>query len=280
VRRALAAALVLLAAAGGVADARAAGGLAPGAALVVSGTLAPLVTGFGDPVTAQVRVLLDPTHVDPGSLRLRTDFTPWREERQVERRDLEGLVEVTYVLRLTCHAIPCVGQERQWQHTFDDAALRYLERGAERRLSVAWPPLEVSTRLPRGYEPPDDGGAEAPPVWRADVQVPEPSFRAAPRRLQAALVAAGILLIAGSVVLAGVVLRTSRAPKEVPPLERALAMLARARTAAELRAALEAVAVELHPTLAATARELAWSEQAPTEPAARKLSERVREAAP
>lgn len=279
-RRGFVAAVLALAAVAGAPDTRAA---EPprSPAVSFSGKLTPLVAGFGDPVTAEVRVLLDPARVDPSSLRLRTDFEPWREERQVVRRELEGsAVEVTYLLRLTCHAIPCVDRERQWQYDFDDARLRYLEQGAEQRRFIAWQPLEVSTRLPEGFEPPDDGGAEAPPVWRADVQVPEPSFRATPRRLQAALVAAGILLIAGSVVLAGVVLRTSRAPKEVPPLERALAMLARARTAAELRAALEAVAVELHPTLAATARELAWSEQAPTGPAARELSERVREAAP
>jgi hypothetical protein len=244
---------------------------------MVSGKLAPLVTGFGDPVTAQVRVLLDPTRVDPDSLRLRTDFRPWREERQVKRRELGGsTVEVTFVLRLTCHAISCVARERQWQYDFEDARLRYLEGGDERRAFVGWPPLEVATRLPQGFQPPDDGGAEAPPVWRAAVQVPEPSFRASPQRLQVALVLAGVLLIGGSLALAAVLLRSPRAPKEMPPLERALAMLARARTPEERRAALEAVAVELHPALAATARELAWSEQAPSEPAARKLSERVR----
>jgi hypothetical protein len=279
VRRALLAAFVLFVGLWGVADVRAADS-PPRAALMVSGTLAPLVTGFGDPVTAQVRILLDPARVDPDSLRLRTDFRPWREERQVERRELGGLVEVTFVLRLTCHAIPCVARERQWHYDFDEAFLRYLERGEERGTFVRWPTLEVSTRLPQGFEPPDDGGAEAPPVWRAAVQLPEPSFRDSPQRLQVALVLAGVLLIGGSLALAGVVLRRPRAPKEVPPLERALAMLARARTPAERRAALEAVAVELHPALAATARELAWSEQAPTEPAARKLSERVREATP
>jgi hypothetical protein len=248
---------------------------------MVSGKLAPLVTGFGDPVTAQVRVLLDPTRVDPDSLRLRTNFGPWREERQVVRHQLAGsAVEVTFLLRLTCHSISCVELERQWQYEFEDAQLRYLEGGDERRAFVAWPPLQVSTRLPEGFEPPDDGGAEAPPVWRAAVQVPEPSYRASPQRLQVGLVLAGILLIGGSLALAVVLLRSPRAPREVPPLERALAMLARARTPEERRAALEAVAVELHPALAATARELAWSEQAPSEPAARQLSDRVRETTP
>ena len=280
-RRALAA---LVAVAAGVfafawaGDAWAAEGGAP---LMLSGKLSPLVTGFGDPVTARVRVLLDPERVDPSSLRLRTAFEPWREERRIVRRELDGsAVEVTYVLRLTCHSIPCVSQERQWAFSFPDARLRYLEGGAERRRFVAWPSLEVSTRIPRGFEPPDDGGPETPPVWRASVQLPEPTFRAAPRRLQAGLVGAGVLLIAGSLALAAVALRRPRAPKAVPPLERALAMLARARTAAERRAALEAVAVELHPALAETARELAWSESAPSEPAARRLSDRVRETSP
>jgi hypothetical protein len=280
VRRAVIAAVTVLAGVAGAADARAAADPPPSSALTVSGRLTPLVIGFGDPVTARVRVLLDPARVDASSLRLRTDFAPWREERAVVRRELEGLVEVTYILRLTCHAIPCVARERQWQYDFDDARLRYLEQGAERRRFVGWQPLEVSTRLPEGYEPPDDGGAEAPPVWRASVQVPEPSFRASPRRLQAVLAAAGVLLIAGSLALGFLILRRPGVPKEVPPLERALALLARARTAAERRAALEAVAAAVHPALAETARELAWSEEAPTEPAARRLSERVREVAP
>lgn len=279
VRRALVATIVVLAAAVGVTDARAAA-LPPSTAIAVSGKLTPLVTGYGDHVTAQVRVLLDPTRVDPDSLRLRTDFAPWREERQVVRRELEGVVEVTYLLRLTCHAIPCVARERQWRYDFDDARLRYLEQGAERRRFIGWPPLEVSTRLPEDFVPPDDGGAEAPPVWRASVHVPEPSFSTPPRRLQVALGATGLLLVAGSLALAVFVVRRPRAPREIPPLERALALLARARTAAERRAALEAVAAAVHPALAAAARELAWSEHAPTEPAARKLSERVREAAP
>jgi hypothetical protein len=275
VRRALAVAAVVLAVA---APARAAE-VDAGGALVARGSLAPLVTGFGDPVTARVRVLLDPARVDAGSLRLRSDFRPWREEREVVTRDLGELVEVTYVLRLTCHAISCVARDRQWQYDFPRARLRYLERGAERRAFVSWPPLEVSTRLPLGFQPPDDGGAEAPPVWRAAVSVPEPSYRADPGLLQAALVLVGVLLIAGSLALAVAAVRRPRAPREVPPLERALALLARARTPAERRAALEAVAMELHPALAAAARELAWSEQAPSEPAARSLSERVREAA-
>jgi len=276
VRRAVAAVVVAVLASALAGDVRAADGSAP---LMLSRQLSPLVSGFGDPLTARVRVLLDPERVDPSSLRLRTEFGPWREERRIVRRDLDGVVEVTYVLRLTCHAIPCVSQERQWEFGFGPAQLRYLERGTEQRRFVEWPPIEVSTRIPRGFEPPDDGGPEAPPVWRASVQVPEPTYRAAPRRLQGGLVAAGVLLIAGSLALAAVALRRPRAPKPVPPLERALAMLARARTAAERRAALEAVAVELHPALAETARELAWSESAPTEPAARRLSDRVRETA-
>jgi len=269
----------VLVAAGCAQEEPAARRLPPGTPLVASASLSPLVAGFGDPVTARVRVLLDPAHVEPASLRLRTDFGSWRERRSVERADAGGLVGVTYTLHLTCLIGPCVSELRQLQYAFREARLGYRAAGEERLLLVAWPELEVSTRLPRSFEPPPDTGEGAAPVWRAAVVVPEPSFRIAPDRLRAALLALGVLLVAGSTAAAAVLLRRPRAPKELPPLERALALLERARTPAERRAALEALAAELHPALAVAARELAWSERTPTEPAARALSERVREVA-
>ena len=43
---------------------------------------------------------------------------------------------------------------------FPPARLRYLERGAEQHRFVAWPVLEVATRIPLAFEAPDDGGLE------------------------------------------------------------------------------------------------------------------------
>lgn len=239
--------------------------------------LAPRSAQFGDAVTATIRVLLDPTRVDERSLRLRTSFEPWRARTTTARVRVGGLVEVTYRLRLTCLTGPCVSDERQARTFFPDGQLAWREGGEQRLQLLAWPELEVATRLPRTYVPPS-AGDQTPLPWRAAADVPEPSYRVRPALLRNVLLALGALLVGGSLVLAAAALRRPRARRELPPLERALAQLERARTAAERRAALEAVAAELHPALAAAARELAWSPEAPSEPAAQELSARAREA--
>lgn len=135
----------------------------------------------------------------------------------------------------------------------------------------------MSTRLSRSYVPPEV--VDAPPVWRAAVALPEPSPRADPGRLRLALLVAGGLLLAAALALAVAVLRRPRVPRAVPALELALRRLERARTPAERRAALEAVAVEVHPALAEATRQLAWSAQTPSEPEVLELSAQVRGAA-
>lgn len=235
----------------------------------------PRTASFGDPVVATVRVLYDPARVDGSSVRLATRVDPWRETRTVEREAVRGLEALTYTLRLTCLTGPCASEERQARYFLTDAELTWREAGRRRLQLLPWPELEIATRLPRSYVAPGPGD-RTPLPWRAAVDVPAPSYRLEPARLRLLLLAAGALLIAGSLALAAAALRRPRPARELPPLERALAQLERARTAEDRRAALEAVAHELHPALAAAARELAWSEEEPTQPAAQELTARLR----
>jgi hypothetical protein len=273
--RRLAALALALAALPGCAAERDTARLAGGEPLAVTLELTPRTTSFGDPVTATIGVLYDPARVDPASLRIRTSFRPWRATQTVERAERNGLSLLRYTFRLTCLTGPCTSDERQVRYLFPDAELAWRERREKKLQLLPWPELEVATRLPRTYVAPEPGDA-TPPPWRAAAVVPEPSYRVEPRRLRAGLLALGVLLVGASALLSVAALRAPRAPRAVPPLDLALAQLERARTPAERRAALEAVAAELHPALAVAARELAWSEVEPSVPAAQELTARVR----
>ncbi len=120
--------------------------------------LSPRTPAFGDILTATVGVTVDRRRVDPDSVRVRQEFSPWGQiaKPQQTRDDSEhtSFISTTYSLR--CVISPCVPQRDTSQLEFDPAvvAFRRLERPeavTHDRGAVAGArrPLESRVRRPR-----------------------------------------------------------------------------------------------------------------------------------
>lgn len=277
VARTLAALLVLLVA--GCADASDARlSLPPGEPFVLSTSVSPRTTAFGDPITATLRILVDRGRVDPDSIEVRHGFSPFRDRTTVERIDSGGLTALVYTSELSCLTLFCVPTDGAATATFSAR----VTSGSGGVQEARWPEVTVVSRMSRTQElvPENSGEVDQwPPRWRAGVSLPEPSYRVSPTALAWALAALGLLLAGASALAGWLAFRRGRLVRalDVPPLERALRLLRDSRSDEERRAALEALALALEPDLAEPARALAWSEGRPSESAAEELATRAEE---
>lgn len=271
---------------------------AEGQPLTARADMAPRRVFFGDTVTAVVEVELDPDRVEPDSVRLRVDFSPWRqvgEPRRVREDGDTTTLSTTYVLR--CLTLPCISPDEDViDHNFPPAQVTYRVPGgvgAEPPASVAapWPRVEGRARYSSRVAQAASGAG-----WEADlVSLPKLTFSVAPAVLIALLLVAGVLLAVTGGLLVRRLLphraqRTSPPPAARPtpeptPLERALALLedpARVNGAGDQRRALELVAAVLiehgEPRLGRTARALAWSAPVPGFEETSSVAERTRSA--
>lgn len=262
-------------------------------------SLAPRISLFGDTVEALVDVTLDRSRIDPESVRVDAAFLPWKvTAKPVQARHDAGStthLRTTFVLR--CVTEDCVPSGRTAPIQFEPAQVSYADGGGggPGSLQARWPVLLVYSRSSTASF---DGRQAGENPWRADlVSFSPPSYRIAPGLLIA-------LLLAGCTVLAGAggTLAFIAWPRRVPPppaepepepepllspLEQALALLeesVRVDGTAAQRRALELVAEELElaewgdPSLARSARALAWSEAAPPVTDTTALAARVRSA--
>jgi hypothetical protein len=281
----------------------------PGAALpgeqaiATRATLTPNVHLFGDPVEAQLQVAVDGRRIDPGTVSVEWEFEPYEPvgERRVERRDVGEVTVLTYSLTLRCLGPDCVppvlpsdaGEQeggRGERHTFGFPAARVAFSGDADPRTVRWPPLEVVSRINAAEHAAtaeeQQWTAQGPASPFAFGLVPvAPSYTVPPRIVASlALAGAAVLLLVPATAVAAAVRRRRRTPAErwalLPPRERArlLALWAAAKDdPAERRRVLELAAAELggggEETLAARARELAWSGGSPEAEAATGLAE-------
>ena len=261
---------------------------------------------FGDTLLAHVDVLLDKTRVDPESVPVAADFSPFERIGRPEstRRDSgdSAYVRTTFVLR--CLSGACVPAADQERFQFPPARVAFAAPNDEgtvngSSLQVQWPSVIVYPRFDEELV----GGADAiSQPWRADLlSLPRVSYRRAPGLVAAVFLTAAALLVFGGIGLAYLAWpRREPAPPPEPepeplpvqtmsPLEVALALLEQSiRTdgAADQRRALELVAEELELAdwgdrdLARTARALAWSEDVPPIEETTQLAARVRTALP
>jgi hypothetical protein len=261
----------------------------PVPAIQAEGELSPRSALFGETVTARVDVTLKRALIDPDSVRVATDFEPWRPVGRPRRTRQDGEqtshVRTTWILR--CLTSSCLPPQRPLQVLFTSATVTYDRAGngpSGQRLTVNWPTLYVHSRIaPTALAPPALGGGSSPfeMPWRADlVSMPAASYRVDPDTAQIGLFAAAAGFGGLGLALAYVG-RPRRRPKPVlvpeappapvlTPLEQALALLEDRVTtdgAPDRRRALELIAVELalrgNHDLALRARRLAWSEQLP-----------------
>jgi hypothetical protein len=248
--------------------------------LVASSSIAPGTHLFGDPVTAQLEVVLDPRVVDEDSLQVEARFAPFRRVGApvVERRADDGAVALRYRWRLECLRLACRGDGLAVLR-IRPVLLRYRQTdSAASGLAVDWQPVTVATRLT----------AEdlAQPRLRWSAELPPATERLSPALLAALLALGGL----GAATLAGVLLAPEAARlgarlwperdelRGLSPLERAIALLRRAnrRDPESRRAALDRLARELRrhgdPSLAVEARGLAWSRRPPEPDEAERLA--------
>ena len=79
----------------------------------------PSVHLFGEPVVAQVDVILDRTKVDPADVRLKTDFEPYEPvgETREERKDIGDYTVIRYTTTLDCLSEFCIPRTAEGETT-------------------------------------------------------------------------------------------------------------------------------------------------------------------
>jgi hypothetical protein len=247
--------------------------LAPAAAaedsIAVRAALNPRAHLFGDPVTAEVEVVVDSRAA--GGVRVRPDFHPYAVvgSVRVTRTEGGGSTELRYRYTLDCLERACLPGEARRRIVFSPVHVRVRIAGSPREATATWPTLIVRSRLA-----PEDVSRRR---LRSSVYpVGEVSYRVSPGLLfwslagaSAALTLAGLALV-GS-LFGGVRLTWQRDRfARLGPVERALVLVrlsARRGDAGRRRQALERLGHELEargrPELGDEACRLAWAEAAP-----------------
>jgi hypothetical protein len=242
--------------------------------IALATSIQPRTHLFGDAVTAQADLLVDPRQVEPGSVRVDARFDPYTRVGDVERAETRAgdLVRVRYRFQLACFASTCMPTGDKREIDLQSGRVYFALNGRDGRNLrthelLRWPSFSVASRL----GPFDVERAR----WRASTAaMPGATYRLEPGVLAALLLLGSLALLAAAGVLvttAGPVrIRRARptevVPRAVSPLERAL-QLARSMSqngaSDDQRRALERVSRELlavgEPTLAGRARRLAWS---------------------
>jgi hypothetical protein len=230
---------------------------------------------FGDPLRADVHVLVDRTRVDPEGVRLVGGFGPFRlRSRTVTRTDSGTTTSLRYRLELLCLERACLPKQGEPAPVRFDRG--FVLWGANRRQALDWGGVEVASRL-------SAADRVRPALRLADEPPPDATFSASPTGTAALLFGGAALLVLAGLVLLGLeVRRVLRRRRErdpfagLSPLARALALLERARTPAERRTALDRLAREVgDDELAEEVRQLAWSEPAPDAPHAASVAARA-----
>jgi len=265
--------------------------------LEVRATLDPRTLLFGDTVRAMVDITLDRRRVDPDSVRVSADFTPWKvvEEPKRARRDSGSATHLRIVFVLRCLTSLCAPSGQLISVDLPAAKVAYAgpngEVATRDAIELAWPRVGIYSRTSTSIL--EARGSAIP--WRADLlSQPAASYRVSPTVVFALLLAGGLLFAVCAVALVYFAWpRRAPAPPpepelplepELSPLEQALALLEdtmRADGAADRRRALELVAEVLEvleDDLAEAARSLAWSESAPQVEQTKDLAALVRSA--
>jgi hypothetical protein len=262
---------------------------APARAVGVTATIEPGVVAFGTPVVATADVVADATVVDPDSISMQADFTPYEVEGKpvVERHVQGATAHVVYRYTLRCLREGCEPAGARGIARFESGLVRYRFVGTPGtgRDVVDWPPVIVASRV---------AAADVQSInWRASrTTLPTSTTRFGPKALAAVLLLGALALAGAAVWLGRRLWHVPAAPEDTaprderPPLERALelarAEAANGSAAPERRRALERVARELtalgHDELAADARELAWSPRASSVDDVEELARRAEEA--
>ncbi len=156
----------------------------PARAVSVTSTIEPDVVAFGTPVVATADVVADTTVVDPGSIRLQVDFTPYEVagEPSTERHVEGGTTHVVFRYTLRCLREGCEPAGARGVAQFEPGLVRYRFRGSPGagRDVVEWPQVIVASRV---------AAADVEAIrWRASrTDLPALTTRFGPKGLAAVL---------------------------------------------------------------------------------------------
>lgn len=230
-------------------------------------TIEPRPAFFGDRVEAGVEVVADGRRVDPGSVRLAADFSPFEEVAPARRERVEAsdstFVRAAFTL-LCLHQACAPGAVRRSVRVPALRLTATTRDGHPLSLRVVWPTVVVVPRVAATI-------VRSSPPFRIEDAVPPPRWRISPGKVEAGLAAIAAACGLGAALLLAqeLVGRRHRVLPQAPPLVRALAAVrsARARTEPDRRKALGLLARELSGAdgdgLAVEAAELAWSPGVP-----------------
>jgi hypothetical protein len=239
---------------------------------------------FGDPVRAQVEVLLDRNRVDPDSVKLRLNFAPYRPLRPRTRTESTAgaITKLRFDYQLACLGYRCLPRgERNFE--LRNGAVEYRSRGGDgvQTEEIDWPVIKATGRIP------------AETLWQAQLRADyrdlgAPTYSVRPKLVEIVALLLAVLFGAAALILALRLLPLARIAERLglklvdrrTPLERALAQVHQtAEQPDEGRRALERLAQELRrarsPELAGTASRLAWSREFPADGRLTALSSQV-----
>jgi hypothetical protein len=240
---------------------------------------------FADAIHARIELVVDGDRVDPDSVEIGANFSPYRELRPVQRTrsDSGSITRLRYDYVLGCLAAQCL-PKGSGRVELGGAAVNYTRRGSAvaDAATIEWPPLRSSGRIaPEELEQ---------AALRAELRnLPEASYRVSPRAVELVALVLAALFAAGAALLLLRLLPFDRLAARLgarrvdrrTALEQALALVreSRAGTTEEERRALERLAAELrrasNPALANDASRVAWSQEPPVEAVVDPLSDDV-----
>jgi hypothetical protein len=258
----------------------------PATPISVRASATPGAVHFGDALTADAVVALDPRRLDPDSVRLAPQFLSYRVANARRKvRHAGGTTTIDWAFDLDCLGAGCAPGRPQVVLQFPAAVLHYRTvDGRPGRLPVVWPTITVASRL-------DDEDRAAPTSHlRVAAVPPAVSYDVAPGPLADGLAAGSALLVlaAGALLVLAFRRRTApaavrAAPRHGSPLDDALRLVR--ETAANghdpglRRLALQRLVRELRvvgrPGLADDAGRLAWSDGPPSADGTNEIADRV-----
>jgi hypothetical protein len=260
----------------------------------MTATLSPPRSFVGDRVTAELKLVVDVTRVDPETITPVPAFRPFRPVGaiRVDRVELGDTTVLRYRYPLQCIDRACAPHAAETTIELPLGLISYTPReGDVVTLPLTWPAVEVVSRLPEQVR---TDAISSPGVVTADPELDA----LPPLRLRGGSELLGWLMVgaAAAIVLtlgAWLFLRARPRRAEVPeasvqpaqtPLEAVLARLDEALAAGgeeERRVVLDRLGRELvaqeEPDLAREARILAWSQRGPVPERVTALTRTVRE---
>ena len=247
--------------------------LRTGRTLDASTDVRPRTALFADTITARLLVAVDRRRLDPDDVPVQTVFAPFETVGEVkrERRDIGHETQLAYTYTLRCDDFLCLPRGGRLPFRFPPARVGPLR--------VQWPGIEVATRI-------NESEFNAFRYRAVLTPLPEPTYRIAPATIAALTFggAAVLLGVAGLIGFRAARRAWAKRPPELdlPPVERAIAMVRWTRDGEDRRRALELLAEalddEARGDFARAARKLAWSDEPPAAAEAEELMRRVEEA--